>query len=85
MLNRTADGNYQFGSALNREDKHMQEAYQRALGFMGQLARRQLTPPAPAAESEKKKIGSLEERYIRSLNPSGKLNTKAYWDNQTDD
>ena len=85
MLNRTADGNYQFGSALNREDKHMQEAYQRALGFMGQLARRQLTPPAPAAEPEKKKIGSLEERYIRSLNPSGKLNTKAYWDNQTDD
>jgi len=35
MLNRTADGNYQFGSALNRDDKHMQEAYQRALGFMG--------------------------------------------------
>lgn len=82
MLNRTADGNYQFGSALNREDKHMQEAYQRALGFMGGLARRQLQAPPVA---EKKAIGSLEERYIKSLNPSGKFNTEAYWKNQTDE
>ena len=82
MLNRTADGNYQFGSALNREDKHMQEAYQRALGFMGGIARRQIQ--TPAAEPEKKAIGSLEERYIKSLNPSGKFNTEAYWKNQTD-
>lgn len=82
MLNRTADGQYQFGSALNREDKHMQEAYQRALGFMGGLARRQIQTPPP--EPEKKAIGSLEERYIKSLNPSGKFNTEAYWKNQTD-
>lgn len=83
MLNRTADGNYQFGSALNREDKHMQEAYQRALGFMGGLARRQIQ--TPVAEPEKKAIGNLEERYIKSLNPSGKFNTEAYWKNQTDE
>lgn len=83
MLNRTADGNYQFGSALNREDKHMQEAYQRALGFMGGLARRQIQAPPP--EPEKKAIGSLEERYIKSLNPSGRFNTEAYWKNQTDE
>ena len=83
MLNRTADGNYQFGSALNREDKHMEEAYRRALGFMGELARRQIN--TPAKEPEKKAIGSLEERYIKSLNPSGKFNTEAYWKNQTDE
>ena len=84
MLNRTADGQYQFSSALNREDKHMQEAYQRALGFMGDLARRQIQAP-PAAEPEKKALGNLEERYIKSLNPSGKFNTEAYWKNQTDE
>lgn len=82
MLNRTADGQYQFGSALNREDKHMEEAYRRALGFMGDLARRQIQAPPP--EPEKKAVGSLEERYIKSLNPSGKFNTEAYWKNQTD-
>jgi hypothetical protein len=61
----------------------MQEAYQRALGFMGDLARRQIqTPPA---EPEKKALGDLEERYIKSLNPSGKFNTEAYWKNQTDE
>lgn len=84
MLNRTADGQYQFGSALSREDKHMQEAYQRALGFMGDLARRQIQAP-PATEPEKKALGSLEERYIKSLNPSGKFNIEAYWKNQTDE
>jgi hypothetical protein len=83
MLNRTADGRYQFGSMLNRDDKHMQEAYERALGFMGGLARRQIT--APPAEPEKKPLGNLEERYIKSLNPSGKFNTEAYWKNQTDE
>jgi hypothetical protein len=40
MLNRSADGTYNFGSALNNEDKHMQDAYERALGFIGGLARR---------------------------------------------
>lgn len=84
MLNRTADGQYQFSSALSREDKHMQEAYQRALGFMGDLARKQIQAP-PAAEPEKKALGDLEERYIKSLNPSGKFNTEAYWKNQTDE
>ena len=83
MLNRTADGQYQFGSALNREDKYMEEAYRRALGFMGDLARKQIQ--APPAEPEKKAIGDLEERYIKSLNPSGKFNTEAYWKNQTDE
>ena len=82
MLNRTADGQYQFGSALNREDKHMEEAYRRALGFMGDLARKQIQAPPP--EPEKKAIGNLEERYIKSLNPAGKFNTEAYWKNQTD-
>lgn len=84
MLNRTADGRYQFGSMLNRDDKHMQEAYERALGFMGGLARRQIQAPPPA-EPEKKALGDLEERYIKSLNPSGKFNTEAYWKNQTDE
>jgi len=62
----------------------MQEAYQRALGFMGDLARRQIQAP-PATEPEKKALGNLEERYIKSLNPSGKFNTEAYWKNQTDE
>lgn len=72
MLNRTADGQYQFGSALSREDKHMQEAYQRALGFMGDLARRQIQAP-PTAEPEKKKYSTktLNDRFIRFFNPSG--------------
>ena len=72
MLNRTADGQYQFGSALNREDKNMQEAYQRALGFMGDLARRQIQAP-PAAEPEKKKYSTktLNDRFIKYFNPSG--------------
>lgn len=71
MLNRTADGQYQFSSALNREDKHMQEAYQRALGFMGDLARRQIQ--APPAEPEKKKYSTktLNDRFIKYFNPSG--------------
>jgi hypothetical protein len=60
----------------------MQEAYQRALGFMGDLARRQIQAPPVA---EKKALGNLEERYIKSLNPSGKFNTEAYWKNQTDE
>ena len=34
MLRRNSDGMYEFSSALNRDDKHMQEAYERALGFM---------------------------------------------------
>ena len=71
MLNRTADGQYQFGSALLREDADMKEAYQRALGFMGDLARRQIQ--APPAEPEKKKYSSktLNDRFIRYFNPSG--------------
>lgn len=78
MLNRTADGQYQFGSALNREDKHMQEAYQRALGFMGKLARTQIKAPTP---SEEKKYGTttLQQNWLKYLNPSGKFNEKAYW------
>ena len=60
----------------------MEEAYRRALGFMGDLARRQIQAPPP--EPEKKAVGSLEERYIKSLNPAGKFNTEAYWKNQTD-
>ena len=83
MLSRTADGQYQFGSALISGDKHMQEAYQRALGFMGNLARRQINTPAP--EPEKKSIGNIEERWIKSLNPSGNYNKTAYWKNQTDE
>lgn len=83
MLSRTADGQYQFGSALISGDKHMQEAYQRALGFMGGLARRQINTPAP--EPEKKSVGNIEERWIKSLNPSGNYNKTAYWKNQTDD
>ena len=83
MLSRTADGQYQFGSALISGDKHMQEAYQRALGFMGNLARRQINTPAP--EPEKKSVGSIEERWIKSLNPSGTYNKSAYWKNQTDE
>jgi len=50
---------------------------------MAELGRRQIQ--APAAEPKKKGIGSLEERYIKSLNPTGKFNTKAYWNSQTDD
>mgnify|MGYP003421710798 CR=1 FL=1 len=50
---------------------------------MAELGRRQIQ--APAAKPEKKAIGSLEERYIKSLNPSGKFNTEAYWKNQTDE
>lgn len=78
MLNRTADGQYQFGSALNREDKHMQEAYQRALGFMGKLARTQIKAPTPL---EEKKYGTttLQQNWLKYLNPSGKFNEKAYW------
>lgn len=78
MLNRTADGQYQFGSALNREDKHMQEAYQRALGFMGKLARAQIKAPTPL---EEKKYGTttLQQNWLKYLNPSGKFNEKAYW------
>ena len=83
MLSRTADGQYQFGSALISGDKHMQEAYQRALGFMGGLARRQINTPAP--EPEKKSVGNIEERWIKSLNPSGNYNKTAYWKNQTDE
>jgi hypothetical protein len=60
----------------------MQEAYQRALGFMGNLARRQINTPAP--EPEKKSVGNIEERWIKSLNPSGTYNKSAYWKNQTD-
>lgn len=82
MLSRTADGQYQFGSALISGDEHMQEAYQRALGFMGNLARRQINTPAP--EPEKKSVGNIEERWIKSLNPSGTYNKSAYWKNQTD-
>jgi hypothetical protein len=50
----------------------MQEAYQRALGFMGDLARRQIQAP-PAAEPEKKKYSTktLNERFIKYFNPSG--------------
>lgn len=79
MLNRTADGQYQFGSALIRDDKHMQEAYQRALGFMGNLARRQIN--TPVQEPEKKKItgSTLEDEYKKSLGPDGRFNEKAYW------
>ena len=78
MLNRTADGQYQFGSALNRDDKHMQEAYQRALGFMGNLARRQISTPI---KPEEKKYGTttLQQNWLKYLNPSGKFNEKAYW------
>ena len=78
MLNRTADGQYQFGSALNRDDKHMQEAYQRALGFMGDLARRQIKAPTPL---EEKKYGTttLQQNWLKYLNPSGKFNEKSYW------
>jgi hypothetical protein len=61
----------------------MQEAYQRALGFMGNLARRQINTPAP--EPEKKSVGNIEERWIKSLNPSGTYNKTAYWKNQTDE
>lgn len=78
MLSRTADGQYQFGSALNRDDKHMQEAYERALGFMGELARRQIKAPT---KPEEKKYGTatLQQNWLRYLNPSGKFNEKAYW------
>jgi len=57
----------------------MQEAYQRALGFMGDLARRQLSTPAP--EPEKKKItgSTIEEEFKKSLGPDGRFNEKAYW------
>lgn len=79
MLNRTADGQYQFSSALNREDKHMQEAYQRALGFMGNLARTQIKAPTPL---EEKKYGTatLQQNWLKYLNPSGEFNSKSYWE-----
>lgn len=79
MLNRTADGQYQFGSALIRDDKHMQEAYQRALGFMGDLARRQLNTPAPEPEKKKFTGSTLEDEFKKSLGPDGRFNEKAYW------
>jgi hypothetical protein len=88
MLSRTADGQYQFGTALNREDKHMIEAYQRALGFMGDLARKQINvpPPEEPKEPEKKKYNTaiLNDRFIRSINPSGTLQT-SYWNKLTED
>jgi len=71
MLNRTADGRYQFGSMLNRDDKHMQEAYERALGFMGGLARRQITTPPAKPEKKKYNTKTLNDRFIRFFNPSG--------------
>ncbi len=71
MLNRTADGRYQFGSMLNRDDKHMQEAYERALGFMGDLARRQITTPPAEPEKKKYNTKTLNDRFIRFFNPSG--------------
>ena len=71
MLGRTADGQYQFSSALNREDKHMQEAYQRALGFMGNLARRQINTPVTEPEKKKYSTAILNDRFIKYFNPSG--------------
>ena len=71
MLNRTADGQYQFGSALNREDKHMEEAYRRALGFMGDLARKQIQAPPPEPEKKKYSTKTLNDRFVRYFNPSG--------------
>ena len=79
MLRRNSDGMYEFSSALNRDDKHMQEAYERALGFMGNLARKQINTPKP--EPEKKKFGAttLQDEYKKYLFP-GEFNEKAYWD-----
>lgn len=79
MLSRTADGQYQFGSALLNEDKHMQEAYQRALGFMGNLARKQINTPTAEPEKKKFEATTLEEAYKKHLFP-GKFNERAYWD-----
>jgi hypothetical protein len=64
----------------------MKEAYQRALGFMGDLARRQIQ--APPAEPEKKKYSSktLNDRFIRYFNPSGSQESfTSLWNSYDDD
>ena len=75
MLNRSADGNYNFGSALNREDKHMADAYAHALGFMSQKARGLLQTPEEKPKEEGKKYNTevLNKNWLLYNNPSGKF------------
>lgn len=79
MLRRNSDGMYEFSSALNRDDKHMQEAYERALGFMGNLARKQINTPKPEPEKKKVTGSTLEDEFKKSLGPDGRYNETAYW------
>lgn len=79
MLRRNSDGMYEFSSALNRDDKHMQEAYERALGFMGNLARKQINTPKSEPEKKKFDATTLQDEYKKHLFP-GEFNEKAYWD-----
>jgi hypothetical protein len=49
----------------------MEEAYRRALGFMGDLARKQIQAPPPEPEKKKYSTKTLNDRFVRYFNPSG--------------
>lgn len=63
----------------------MEEAYRRALGFMGDLARRQINTPQPAPQDEKKVYSPtlLNSRFIKSINPSGTFDI-SFWNGLDD-